>query len=152
MKKIFLFAVATMLMFSGCGPDEYYITCEHDYAAIETHYVPVNYTLWADEPSFNNGGDGPYIFYTHNMPEITNEVIENGVVLIYLIENGRDNILPYLRPWGINTFDEPFSQNVRFNIEKGKITFIIEASDLDFPNYPVGTLEFKVVILQNFSH
>jgi hypothetical protein len=155
MKKIFLFAVAIMLMFSGCGPDEYneyYITCDHDYAAMDTYYVPVNSILWTDEPSFNDGGDGPYIYYTHNMPQITENVIENGIVLVYLIENGRDNILPYLRPWGINTFDEPFSQNVRFDIEEGKITFITELSDLEFPAYPAGALEFKVVVLQNFVH
>jgi len=149
MKKLLLFAIVTTAMLSGCTRE-----CDHDFAAIDTYYFTVrhaNPNQWSSEAAPPNG-DGPYFYATFNESAITDYVIESGVVLCYVIENGRDNILPYLRPWGFNNFNEPFFQNIRFDIERGKITFIIEASDMNFPFAPALDFEFKVVVIQNWTH
>lgn len=152
MKKILLSAVAAIALFSGCTKEYItYTTCDHDFAAVDTYYITIEPNQWHNLPAPPNG-DGPYIYSTYNLPAITSYVIEQGVVLSYVIENGRDNLLPYLRPWGFNQFNEPYSQNVRFDLETGKITFIIEASDMDFPNTPTLAMEFKVSVIQNWTH
>ena len=152
--KISLFIVASVMLFSGCTDEnyytteEYYTTCDHDYAAVDAYYDTVSPSEWLSE----SGSDGPYLYAVRKFPEVTANVINNGFVFCYLIENGRDNPLPYIRPWDFNSFNEPYSQTVRFNTEPGKITFIIEASDLDYPNRPSGNMEFKVIVIQNFIH
>ena len=146
--KFSVFATIGVALFSGCFK-EYYTVCDHDYAAMDTYYYTVRPNEWRSE----SGSDGTYFFYSYRLPKITANVIENGVVLCYFIDDsGRDNLLPYLRPCGFNGFGEPFSQNIRFDVEKGYVTFIIEASDFDFPYDPTGNMKFKVVVIQNYRH
>jgi hypothetical protein len=145
--KFSVFAAASVTLFSGCVK-EYYTTCDHDFAVVDTYYVTAIPNDWRAE----TGNDGPYFFATHRMPEITTNVINNGIVLCYLIENQRDNLLPYLRPWGFNGLDEPYFHNIRFDIERGFITFIIERSDFEFPGIPNWNMEFKISIIQNYRH
>ena len=156
--KFGVFATVSVILFSGCTKEyyttyeEYYTTCNHDFAVVDTYYYTVKPGEWREEPAPNRG-DGPYLFTTYRLSKITANVIENGVILCYLIDdNGRDNVLPYLRPWGFNSFNEPYSQNVRFDVEQGLITFIIEASDLEFPYRPSGNMRFKISVIQNYRH
>ena len=154
--KFSAFAVVSVTLFSGCIR-EYYTTCDHDYAAMDTYYFSVKPNEWIGKPDSGGEGDGPYFFYTYRLPKITANVIKEGVVLCYFIDNdGRDNLLPYLRPWDFDNYGKPYFQNIRFDVEnvnqQGFITFIIEANDFDFPNRPDRNMEFKVVVIQNYRH
>ena len=82
------------------------------------------------------------------MPEITNKVIENGIVVAYFIDNsGRDNMLPYLLPYFDQNINDYYYENVRFDISRGEITFIIEDSDFEHANIP-NLMKFKVSIVE----
>lgn len=137
------FLLASAALFYGCSNE-----CDHDYTVMNTHYDLVRPSDWR----LVHSADETYYFATRSFPEVNNNVIQRGAVLCYLIENGRDNILPYLRPWGFNSFNEPYFQNVRFDVERGRITFIVEASDFELPEEITWSMEFKVVIMQNVRH
>ncbi len=141
--KISLFFAIFTMLFSSCEKE-----CEHDFAALDTYYDTIHPDEWVE----TRGTHKPYLYAVRNFPEITDYVVDSGVVLCYLIENKRDNFLPYLRPWGFNDYNEPYFQNIRFDLERRTLTFIIEASDLDFPSKPKLPMEFKVVVMQNFTH
>ena len=79
--------LAAFVLLTGCG----------EKARVITSYYTVNANQW--EPATTLNGDGTYtINYYYSAWEnvdISPEVIDNGVVLVYYLDNdGRDNQLP----------------------------------------------------------
>jgi len=145
MKKIFIPVIAASLLMSGCTFHEHYDTYEVVQQGTDmfVDYIVAKGNDWI--PSGNEGQPGFYIYQEFEFPEITQNVLENGAVLVYLVDaDGRDNILPYVFP--VDNGNELLMQNIRFDVEKGILTIVIEWQD--FRKYTQGDYDFKVCILQ----
>ncbi|MBR4843111.1 MAG: hypothetical protein IK006_08490 [Bacteroidaceae bacterium] len=154
MKKITISVfTCTAMMLCGCG-DEYptyvnnYNTYEVTRPGIQmfTDYIEADGKNWLTDGV--EGKPGFYVYQTFDFPEINDNVLENGAVLVYMVDSdGRDNILPYVFPV-INENSRILMQNVRYDVEKGKLTLIIEWED--FRNYanPQEKFSYKVCILE----
>ncbi|MBR5832254.1 MAG: hypothetical protein IKY79_06525 [Bacteroidales bacterium] len=137
MRKIIiaLFIAIPCFMTSCIKEEDVHI---HNYGIVKTFYIDVYSNHWVDR------NDLPYIYASFSAPEITKEVIENGIVVAYFIDaDGRDNMLPYLLPYYDDNIGDYYYENVRFDVSRGKITFIIEDSDFNHANIP-SHMSFKV--------
>ena len=65
------------------------------------------------------------------------------MVAYFIDADGRDNMLPYLLPYYDNNIGDYYYENVRFDVSRGEITFIIEDSDFNHANIP-SHMSFKV--------
>lgn len=154
MRKIKLsVVVCTAMMLCGCGDsyptyNNYYDTYEVVRPGVQmfTDYIEAPGTKWQTEGV--EGKPGFYVYQSFSFPEINENVLEKGAVLVYLVDSdGRDNILPYVYPV-INENSRILMQNLRYDVEKGNLTLIIEWED--FKNYtnPNETFSYKVCILE----
>lgn len=144
MRKFLCTAImaSTLPLLTGCikgDIEEYYY---------EGSTVFVDYVIAPENAWYAHGTprkEGSYMFQTFSFPEITTQVLEDGFVLVFMVDqsipNGRDNILPFILP-----YNDRSTENIRYDYEKGKLTVIIESSD--FVNYPrTGPLLFKICIM-----
>lgn len=140
MKKIFLaLLVASSCLLSSCVKENI-IFVESD--SVKSFYIDAYRNHWIDNP------DLTYIYATFAAPEITEKVIQNGIIVAYYIDNDeRDNMLPYLLPYYDEHIQDFYYENVRFDVSAGEITFIIEDSDFNHANIP-NKMKFKVAIAQ----
>ncbi|MGX8689709.1 MAG: hypothetical protein ACSW76_03590 [Bacteroidaceae bacterium] len=91
-----------------------------------------------------DGQPGCYVYQEFRFDEITDDVLQNGAVLVYLVDGaGRDNILPYVFP--VENGKDLLMQNIRYDVERGILTLVIEWQD--FKVYDQGNYKFKVCIL-----
>lgn len=145
MKKIFIPVIAASLLLSGCTFHEHYDTYEVVQQGTDmfVDYIEAKGNDWI--LSGTEGQPGCYVYQEFRFDEITQNVLDKGAVLVYLIDaDGRDNILPYVFP--VDNGYELIMQNIRFDVEKGILTIVIEWQD--FKKYNQGDYEFKVCILQ----
>ena len=106
--------------------------------ALSTFYIPVAPEKWEVCDDVEK-----YVFASFDAPEITENVIENGLVVSYFVDGEYDNQLPYVYPVPLLT--DTIYENMRFDYKKGVITFIIEDSDMGFA-IPTNEREFKVCV------
>lgn len=111
------------------------------YLIAETFYITVSPVV--DWKTMNNNGDF-YIYAEKSLSAITRNVIDNGVVMAYYLSEDYDNLLPYIRSYDIGFFEV-----IRYDIQAGKITFIIESNESNLPPPVTAPMEFKVVVLRN---
>ena len=145
MKKILFPVIAASLLMSGCTFHEHYDTYEVVQQGTDmfVDYIVAKGNDWI--LSGTEGQPGCYVYQEFQFPEITENVLNNGAVLVYLVDaDGRDNILPYVFP--VDNDYELIMQNIRFDVEKGVLTVIIEWQD--FKKYIQNDYDFKVCILQ----
>lgn len=144
MKKLILPILAAFVMLTGCS----------EKARVITSYYTVNPNQWEYATTLNS--DRTYtIDYAYSAWEnidIDEEVIMNGVVMAYYIDDsGRDNILPYTLYF---TDDNgiPYQERIEYDIEQGRITFKIKDTDFntDQSMANIGTMKFKVSVIRNF--
>ena len=144
MKKLILPMIAAFVLLTGCG----------EKARVITSYYTVKPNQW--EYSITTYNDGTYTTnYAYSVWEnidIDAEVIMNGVVMAYYLDNdGRDNILPYTL-YFTDDAGVPYQERFEYDIEPGKITFKIK--DTDFNTQAsmanIGTMKFKVSVIRNF--
>jgi hypothetical protein len=163
MKKAVLTIVSALLL---CGCGDVYRTYE-TYEIVKqgtdmfVDYIDANLEDWYVVGK--EGEPGCFIYQEFCFDEITEDVLNNGAVLVYQIdednvynENKHDNILPYVFPVR-NEKGKLIMQNIRFNVyrgmvernnkvvETGILTMVIEWSD--FMIYNQGDYRFKVCIL-----
>ena len=159
MKKIFVMLVASIAL-SSCIKHEYANPGEQGprgpqgppgrdgYGTwIDTYYFPVRPSQWKIAGTYDMAGY--YSYAELGLGGLTQAVIENGAVLVYLIETigGQeyDNQLPYIRPFEDSGY---FVRVIRYDLKPGVITFIVEDSDFRVPLPPFSNdVEFKVVII-----
>lgn len=145
MKKIIISLVSLTLLLSSCHIHETYETYEIVKQGTDmfVDYIDAKGDKW--QLSGTEGQPGCYVYQEYSFGEITDEVLEKGAVLVYLVDaEGRDNILPYVFP--VDNGHELVMQNIRYDVEKGIVTLIIEWQD--FHTYIQGDYRFKVCILQ----
>jgi len=142
MKKIYLLFLSVLFLLSGC--DIHTTEIVKPGVDIFHTYIDVNAGDW--KASGRAGAPGYYIYQEFDFKEITNKVLREGAVLVYLVDgDNRDNMLPYVFPFdnGRNIVME----NIRFEAEKGILTLVIEWQDFDAYVNDLSDMRFKVCIL-----
>lgn len=145
MKKILFPIVLSALFLSGCDVYRTYETIEVVKQGTDmfVDYIDAAGADW--KLSGTEGQPGCYVYQEFRFDEITSDVLNNGAVLVYLVDaENRDNILPYVFP--VDNGQELIMQNIRFDVERGILTLIIEWQD--FKRYIQDNYRFKVCILQ----
>jgi len=158
--KTILCAVLMALGTASCTKEyitkEEYITENHyDGAQIFTREYTINPDQWTSE-HYDDGR--PYFLATVENPDITNQVMDHGVVLGYIwytynIETGGSswNALPYVFPLYLKSEDIIVPENIRMEYEKGKVYFVIEDLDSQVPELNGSSLIFKVAVIKNIK-
>jgi hypothetical protein len=139
MKKTLIAIVSCMFLFCGCSFDKYEIGTD-----IIVTYPTVESRQWVKEDT----GVGYQYVCTLRNKYITNDVMDNGAVIAYFIdETGSDHPLPY----SFTVLDADthtlVPQNITFEANTGTITFVVEwengvAYDIS-ENY-----DFKVCVMK----
>lgn len=145
MKKFILPMLAAFILLTGCGEKARVITSYYTVSPSQWEYSmtvdPVTRIATVD-----------YAYSTWENIDIDEEVIMNGVVMVYFIdENSRDNILPYTL-YKSDDNGVLYQERMEYDIELGKITFKIKDSDFQtmMSMANIGTLKFKVSVIRNF--
>ena len=127
MKKIIFPIVLSAILFSGCDVYRTYETYEVIKQGTDmfVDYIDAYGADW--KLSGKEGQPGCYVYQEFRFDA-----------------EGRDNILPYVFP--VDNQSELIMQNIRFDVEKGILTLIIEWQD--FRKYSQDNYRFKVCILK----
>ena len=150
MKKLFLPIIAfalSMLVTSCIGGDVYETNESYSDLELQTMTVTVQPDQW--EVDGTPGTEGATLISEWSVIEITQTVLNYGSVQVsyfFYDEHNRyvEHPLPYVLPY----YDTPSNiiETYRCFYERGKITFVIEASDFQcvIPRDPVC---FKIAVL-----
>lgn len=136
MKKIYLLLLSALFLFNGCEINKFG-------TKLFTDYIKAPREGWIRD---GRAGDAGFnIWQKFEFKEIDKKVIDDGLVMVYFIdEAGRDNILPYVFP--VDNGRELVMQNIRYRVEKGFLTIVIEWSDSE--EYAIDyDMRFKVCIM-----
>jgi hypothetical protein len=135
-------SLLTLFIFYGCTINE-----NHYGPKMETINIIAYQRDWS-YTAIRSGNKGHYMYQEFSFPEINNDVLNDGAVLVYLIDDAkRDNILPLVLPYYNNDLSGELTENVRYECENGILTIIIESSD--FSSAPRDRdMKFKVCILK----
>lgn len=126
---------AAAMVFAGCS--------DEPAAIIDTYYVDIDPGEWSRQ------SDMGYYYCEKSLPAISQGVIEYGAVFCYFIdEYGYDNLMPYLYPY-YDADGGLFWQNIRYDVSQGKITFIIQESDMYTEGSINARMKFKVSVMYN---
>lgn len=140
-------------------------SCEKKYVTEEyynegTQIYTKEYTVTSEDWQEGTYDDGrKYLYAEFDNSDITNTVMEHGVVLAYywFLYNEADNasswnLLPYVYPYSYTTEENDtvyVGENFRFEYELGKIIFIVEDLDGVVPDSMTQETIFKVVTMKN---
>lgn len=138
-KKLFLPLMMVALLFCGCARETG--------AIVSTTYFTITPGEW------NTNSNVGYAYVEKPFHELDEYVIQQGAVMAFYIDgDGYDNQLPYLAPYYSDSdndgIDELYFENIRYDLARGCITFIIQQSDLACL-VPTQNLRFKVCIIAN---
>lgn len=142
MKKLFLLSGLFLILFTlnSCNNDYYYNT-------MDTIIV----TIYEKDWKLESTNTEEYYYYEMRINEITNSVLINGDVSVYL-QTGRDSSpnlypLPDVKTWDDGKFI--YTETISFEIlSPNTIAFKVERSDLS--SVRPGTMKFKVVVTRPY--
>jgi hypothetical protein len=156
MKKFLLPLAAVLLMASGCTKEyvtKQYVTEQKIIQGMDMSLIDfeVKNDNWAVREVENGNDDEGYFEAVLEVPEITQEVVKKGLVLVsrrYL--NGSEYIwtpLPAMRTEKTNLNDAPyyFTTYTDFEWSEGKVNIYVTASDL-FAGQNPGDMYFRVAV------
>ena len=140
MKKAFFVILAAIALVS-CEEEASYGT------QMNTYYFDVFPNQWKVNGNF--GSPEYYCFEERRLSALTPSVIENGAVLVYVIFGNYTHQLPYIEPSYDYGYDNGYySKIIRYDLQAGRIGFIVEDSDFETPLPPYREkVTFKVVII-----
>lgn len=136
MKKVYLLLLSILFLFNGCEINRFG-------SKMFTDYIKAYRDGWVRE---GRAGDAGFcLWQKFEFKEINKNVMDDGAVMVYFIdENGGDNVLPYVFP--VDNGRELVMQNIRYRVEKGFLTIVVEWSDSE--EYAIDyDMRFKVCIL-----
>lgn len=143
MKKAILPIVAAIALALG------FSSCEHQ--TMETMEVTIYPGNWVKPASAN------YYMATVYWDELDEDVVDYGTVNAYLLDGGRQNLLPYVYPIDYSTYDENGNvieniivpENLRYDYRYGEITFILQDLDGMMPEgmENIPNMTFRVVAI-----
>lgn len=92
----------------------------------------------------------PYYYATFENYDITPDVENHGMVVAYVLEDGRWNQLPYVFPYYSAAEDATWGENYRFDWTTNEVTFIVQDLDGGMPEdmANIPTCYFKVCVLK----
>lgn len=133
--------------------------CTKEYVTFASQTVSYEYTIvpaqWERNQGANNPGGENYLYATFNNSDITPDVMQNGMVSadVFLIYDSQHNYgawnpLPYVYPLELNT-GTIVPENIRFEWEQGRVTFIIQDLDGYDPEDMVSTIQVRVNVTGN---
>lgn len=105
----------------------------------------IEWTQWIDD------GQTPYFYKTASWDGISTDVLQYGNVQAYVYDGDLQCPLPYIYPLGLATYDDGSThylvENLRYDLEPGKITFIMEDLDGNVPQNLMNRppITFRVV-------
>ena len=155
MKKLFFAIVSIAIMLSSCikeggpqgpsGPMGPSGPAGRDGVQMSTYYIDIKPNHWETD-----GFQGYPEFYCYAeipLGGLTLQVIEEGAVLVYFIEE-YDNQLPYITPFQSGGIS--YMRVIRYDLQPGVLSLIVEDSDFKTPVPPFGvnTVSIKVVIIK----
>jgi hypothetical protein len=113
-------------------------SCASKTTQIDTFQFNIN--SWEWEPSGTIGTSEYSYIATHDIPEITSDVLNNGTVLGYIGDATGWIALPYTLTYS------GYSTNINYAYVLGGVGIICKDTDL-FSTAPSGTLTFKMVVV-----
>ena len=139
MKQTVYFFIFTVLLFTNsCTDDEH----AHDpYMEMSSVTVPI---VWESADLSGNGVDESW---TVGIPwdGITQDVLDNGAVLVYRLNIGNSwSLLPLTFPWG------NYETTVQVWVSVGGVLLSWIDTDLYLPEYPFIT-QIRIVVIENKS-
>lgn len=159
--KLILPMLAIALMASGCTK-EYYTLDYSTGVNVYTHQYTITPAQWNRNEGSYMPGSYNYLYASFENADITADVMQNGSVVAYVYDVydvannlGAWNLLPYIVPieyheqnadgtWN----DYAVSENIRFEWEEGKVTFIIQELDGWDPSDMKTTITVKVCVIK----
>ncbi|MGN1232257.1 MAG: hypothetical protein ACI4UJ_02260 [Candidatus Cryptobacteroides sp.] len=153
MKKILTLAAIAMTMLLSSCTKEYYT--EGDSLNIKTIIGNVSQDAWG----YSNLGNNNYFYATISAPEITKDVLHNGVVKVYRVYNFNQSNethteLPFLLQQEYvdgETGDVIFwTSEVTAEISAGQVTIIYTESDFDYElneTFVPESMVFRIVVM-----
>ncbi len=137
MKKYFLALFVVALSLCGCSYDKYEVGSE-----LQVYYEDAPANSWHE--SGREGEPEYYVYQQFRFPEITSSVMDDGAVMVYLCQGNVDVPLPNVFP--VADGHITVMENMRFEVEKGLITVVLEWSDFKFHDN-LNNYKFKFCIL-----
>ena len=146
---------------TGCTKEYYSTIVENHYGAtVKTKEYTIAPGEWRRNEGSNLPGSQNYLWCTKNNADITDSVMAFGTVQafvysVYDVTNnlGAWNTLPFVYPlevWTTNDAGERVMvivpENLRFEWEKGKVTFVIQDLDGFDPEDMDKPISFKVCV------
>ena len=159
--KLFLPMLAVAAMAAGCTK-EYYTIENYSGVEVYTHQYTINPGHWLRNQGQFLPGAYNYLYASFENADITADVMENGTVQAYVYnvydtQNnlGAWNTLPFIIPIEIHEQNDDGSwndytvpENIRFEWEEGKVTFIIQDLDGWDPDNMISSITVKVCVTQ----
>ena len=152
--KLFLPMLTVAALATGCTK-EYYTYG----AQVYTHQYTIIPAQWVRNQGPIPGADN-YLYASFENADITPDVMENGTVQAYVyntydLQNnlGAWNTLPFVYPLEVYVPNDNggsdliiVPENLRFEWEEGKVTFIIQDLDGYNPEAMISTISVKVCV------
>ena len=130
-----------MLALTSCV-DEHYEVVETIYVDSHTEYSTVTTDRWRkyDQPNDLESSNWSYFYYDLNVPKLTNEVFDYGIMNAYLTMGSKSKVSPlpfddfYLDH---NDNNHRWTEQVTCEFAPGRVRFIVKYNDfsLDVPPY-----------------
>lgn len=152
MKRILFIPLLSLLFATvGCTKEETVVVQSSSY--VYTVYPQVYANEWEESYNMQDNGTGSgtytinYLYYTYADNHISQPFLENSFLLTYYVdENEYDVPLPAV----IHSADGLHSAIVRYDVQLGSVTFILESLDDDYNalrNFVPETMSFKVCMM-----
>jgi hypothetical protein len=93
-------------------------------------------------------GEDLYFYYEISIPEITDDIVQNGAVIIYYKDiYGSYHALPVTYYFYVSSVDYYYHSTIRYSYQIGKVRIELEDSDLNTYRLEESA-EFKIVIIE----
>lgn len=142
-----IFTLLFACLFSSCKREVVHETVVNEItkevAATVTHECTITARDWVWASDYN------YYYATVDCSDLTKDVDTYGAAIVYYYEDGRWNMLPYTIPYYSGAENDTWAENLRFDWEIGKITFILQDLDGGQPENIEGIQDmfFKICII-----
>ena len=103
----------------------------------------VGSTDWIAEGS---AGEDLYYYYEISVPQITQDILDDGFVIVFLKSGDYYTALPTVYYFYSSTYDYYYSTTIRYHFGPRTVRLEIQDSDL-FTYRPEKTLAFKIVVI-----
>ena len=161
LKKFILPMLTLVLLASGCTKEYVY-----NGSRVQTIRFNITPSEWRLNEGQYKPGANNYLYCEKDVPAIDQQVFDYGTVQAYVwnvydqaTNSGAWNTLPFVYPLEVleQTEDGGYNryvigENLRFEWEKGKVTFIIQDLDGFKPEDMVSTISVKVCITSNMRN